>query len=187
MNTKNYLKHELGNSYKCSLPEEITIQVKTSDQSNLELDFVLCSIYITIVDHEDCYEYHFIPTDSNGQIKLTKDDIIYNTELQFYYDNKLPLDDSTVKFDIMITPKEFIRYFNHSAYKNDKTLESIKKNNKSDWHIVRWTFFMEMHDFNCKIIEKNKNLRLSYNSDESIISGNWTDSETCKYDLIMQL
>jgi hypothetical protein len=180
------MKHNWGNDYKCSLPEEILIQLKSSDQHDLRLDFVLCSVIISVVDHEDCYAYHFIPTDSRGQIKLTKEDLIYNTELQYYYDNNLPIENSITQFDILITPQEFIRYFNHGAYNDDKPIEEFKANNKLDWHTARWIFFMEQHDLNSASVKKCRNLDLNYDSQKSIISGNWTEDEKYKCELTMQ-
>lgn len=186
MNSREYIKHNWGNSYKCSLPEEIIIQLKTSDQMDIKLDLVLCSIYITVVDHQDCWTYHNIPTDANGQIKLTREDLIYNTELQFWFDDKLPLDDSLVLFDIRVTPQEFIRYFNHSAYNEDKPIDKYRKNNKWSWHTARWIFFMESHESNSKIVEMCNNLMLNYDSDKSSVTGNWREAGKYRYDLVLQ-
>lgn len=180
------MKHHWGNGYKCSLPKEIFIQLKSPDKQDLRLDFVLCSIYISVIDHEDCFAYHCIPTDSNGQINLTKKDLIYNTELQFCYDENFPIEKSITQFDIMITPQEFVKYYNHDACNDDKPIEKYKANNKLDWHSARWLFFIERHDLWSEFVKKCRNLSLNYSSEKSTINGNWEEEEKYRYDLIMQ-
>lgn len=186
MKNLKHIKHNWGSDYKCSLPEEIFIQLKSPDQLDLKLDFVLCSIFISVVDQEDCFAYHCIPTDSNGQIKLTKDDLIYNTELQFYYDGNLPIDNSITQFDILVTPQELIKYFNHKAYNDYKPIEQYKARHKLDWHTARWIFFIERHDIESEYVKCCRNLNLNYSSEKSALTGIWTETKKYKYDLTMQ-
>ncbi len=186
MTTTKQIKHNWGSEYKCSLPEEILIQLKSVDQCDLKLDFVLCSIFISVGDHEDCYAYHCIPTDSNGQIKLTKEDLIYNTELQFYYDASLPIDNSITRFDIFVTPQELIKYFNHGAYNDYKPIEHYKARNKWDWHTARWIFFIERNDLESESVKRCRNLSLNYSSQKSALTGDWLEAGKYNYDLTLQ-
>jgi hypothetical protein len=175
-----------GDDYNCILPDHLTVQIKSADNKNLELELVYCSIYIYV--HEDtCYALHLIPTDSKGKFTLKKNDIIFNTELQFYYTDRLPLDKSQVKFEITITPKDFVKNLTKVAEDalNDRANKVYER--PLNWHSARQKYFDEQFDRVWPDIKKNKNLGLEYNSNKSSISGQWTETGDHEYNLIMQL
>lgn len=174
-----------GQDYNCILPDTIQIQLKNPNHENLALDLIYCSIYITIVDHEDCFVRHLIPTDVNGKFLLTKYDLIYNTGLQFFYNANLPIDKSQVEFQIMLTPVDFIQYF--ARYTGKEFGEKSKRKFESplNWHSARAKFHEEMYDEIWPDILKNRNLLLPYDSEKGLITGFWNTAENRTYDLVI--
>jgi hypothetical protein len=95
-----YVK-ELQNKKHPLLPNKITVQLKDKNGENLKIENVLCHLNIYI-DSLSYYTYSFIPTNSNGIVNLTKEQMIQNTELKHYFDERIPLDKTPGKFDFML-------------------------------------------------------------------------------------
>lgn len=66
--------------------------------------------------------FTFIPTDSKGKVILTKEEIIDNTELQHFYNERFTLDDTPIKFEFHILDKELLS----NIVKNIKNYLNIK-------------------------------------------------------------
>ncbi|AUC13848.1 hypothetical protein BTO06_01185 [Tenacibaculum sp. SZ-18] len=93
--------NELQNKKHPLLPKKISIQLKNKNGENLQMENVLCHLNIYI-DSLSYYTYSFIPTNSNGIVNLTKEQMIQNTELKHYYDESILADKTPVKFDFMV-------------------------------------------------------------------------------------
>ena len=182
---------ELQNKKHPILPNKITIQLKDKNGENLKVENVLCHLNIYI-DSLSYYTYSFIPTNSNGIINLTKAQIIQNTELKHYFDKKIPLDKTPVKFDFMVMDNNMLKGIISSMenYVNIDT-ESIKADLKSrgftDTQIaLQIPAIEEKMKSEKKLFEflkKNQNTKLDYSNGEKKITDFWNSESDYKYEL----
>ncbi|WP_408031240.1 hypothetical protein [Tenacibaculum xiamenense] len=89
------------------LPNNFSVQLINSKGDKLKIANVLCHLNIYI-NSSSYYTYSFIPTNSNGKVNLTKEQIIQNTELKHYYDKTISIERTPVKFDFMIMDSNLI-------------------------------------------------------------------------------
>ncbi len=182
---------ELQNKKHPILPNKISIQLKDENGDNLKMENVLCHLNIYI-DSLSYYTYSFIPTNSNGIVNLTKEQMIQNTELKHYFDERIPLDKTPVKFDFMVMDNNLLNGIISSMenYVNID-IESIKSDLKSrgltDAQIALQIPAIEEKMKSDKqlseFLKKNKNAELNYSNGEKKITDFWNSESDYKYEL----
>ncbi len=182
---------ELQNKKHPILPNKISIQLKDKDGDNLKMENVLCHLNIYI-DSLSYYTYSFIPTNSNGIVNLTKEEMIQNTELKHYFDEKIPMDKTPVKFDFMVMDNNLLNGIISSMenYLNID-IESIKTDLKSrgltDVQIALQIPAIEEKMKSDKqlseFLKKNKNAELNYSNGEKKITDFWNSESDYNYEL----
>ena len=182
---------ELQNKKHPILPNKISIQLKDKDGDNLKMENVLCHLNIYI-DSLSYYTYSFIPTNSNGIVNLTKEEMIQNTELKHYFDERIPMDKTPVKFDFMVMDNNLLNGIISSMenYLNID-IESIKTDLKSrgltDVQIALQIPAIEEKMKSDKqlseFLKKNKNAELNYSNGEKKITDFWNSESDYNYEL----
>lgn len=182
---------ELQNKKHPILPNKITVQLKDVNGENLKMENVLCHLNI-YVDSLSYYTYSFIPTNSNGIVNLTKEEMIQNTELKHYFDERIPLDKTPVKFDFMVMENNLLNGIISSMenYANID-IESIKSDLKSrgltDAQIALQIRTIEEKMKSdkqlSKFLKKNKNAELNYSNGEKKITDFWNSESDYNYEL----
>ncbi len=89
------------------LPNNISVQLIDNKGDKIKTANILCHLNIYI-NSSSYYTYSFIPTNSDGKVNLTKEQIIQNTELKHYYDKTIPLERIPIKFDFIIMDTNLI-------------------------------------------------------------------------------
>jgi protein tyrosine phosphatase len=183
--------HELQNKKHPILPNKISVQLKDENDDNLKMENVLCHLNIYI-DSLSYYTYSFIPTNSNGIVNLTKEEMIQNTELKHYFDERIPLNKKPVKFDFMVMDNNLLNGIISSMenYVNID-IESIKTDLKSrgltDAQIALQIPAIEEKMKSDKqlseFLKKNKNAELNYSNGEKKITDFWNSESDYNYEL----
>ena len=173
------------------LPNKISIQLKDKNGKNLKLDNILCHLNIYI-DSLNYYTYSFIPTDSNGIVNLTKEQMIQNTELKYCYDKTIPMDKTPVKFDFMVMNISVLNGV-ISSMENYLTvdLESIKSDLKqrgvSDAQIAQQIPAIEekmkSNKKQIELLKKNQNAELDSSNGEKKMTAFWNSESDYNYEL----
>jgi protein tyrosine phosphatase len=182
---------DLQNKKHPILPNKISVQLKDENGDNLKTENVLCHLNIYI-DSLSYYTYSFIPTNSNGIVNLTKEQMIQNTELNHYFDERIPLDKTPVKFDFMVMDNNMLNGIISSMenYVNID-IESIKADLKSRGltdaqialQIPAIEEKMKSDKQLCEFLKKNKNAELNYSNGEKKITDFWNSESDYKYEL----
>ncbi len=183
--------NELQNKKHPILPNKISIQLKNENGDNLKMENILCHLNIYI-DSLSYYTCSFIPSNSNGIVNLTKEQMIQNTELKHYFDERIPLDKTPVKFDFMVMDNNLLNGIISSMenYVNID-IESIKSDLKSrgltDAQIALQIPAIEEKMKSDKqlseFLKKNKNAELNYSNGEKKITDFWNSESDYKYEL----
>ena len=172
----------------------MTVRLKTVDKKDIQLDNVLCHLNI-YSDDNSYYTFSFIPTNSNGTVFLTRDQILANTELKHFYNDSFPLDKSPVKFDFMVLDKEFISTFitsvdSYLSIDLDTALNELRTRGLTDIQIEKATpTIIQKKEEDLALssfLKKNNNQTLTYSQDKSKISDRWTEEKDYAYDLVLQ-
>ena len=176
------------------LPKSLTVRLKTADKKSIRLDNVFCHLNIYSGDNS-YYTFSFIPTDSDGKVFLTRDQILANTELKHFYNDSFPLDKSPVKFEFMVLDKNFISSFiksvdSYLSVDLDSALNELRARGLTELQIDKATATIirkkeEDRALN-SLLKKNKNQSLDYSDDKSKITDHWTEEKEYVYDLILQ-
>ncbi len=173
------------------LPNKISIQLKDENGNNIKLENVLCHLNIYI-DSLSYYTYSFIPTDSNGTVNLTKEQIIQNTGLKHYFDVKIPLDSTPVKFDFFVMDNNMLNGIISSMenYINIDILSikaDLKNRGLTDTQIALQIPMIEKKMKSdqelSKFLKKNKNSELNYSNGEKKITDFWNSESDYEYEL----
>lgn len=182
---------ELQNKKHPILPNKISVQLKDENGDNLKMENVICQLNIYI-DSLSYYTYSFIPTNSNGIVNLTKEEMIQNTELKHYFDERIPLDKTPVKFEFMVMDNNLLNGIISSMenYVNID-IESIKTDLKSrgltDAQIALQIPAIEEKKKSDKqlfeFLKKNKNAELNYSNGEKKITDFWNSVSDYNYEL----
>ncbi|MGZ3908020.1 MAG: hypothetical protein ACXVPN_03900 [Bacteroidia bacterium] len=172
----------------------MTVRLKTADKKDVRLDNVLCHLNI-YSDNDSYYTFSFIPTDSNGTVFLTRNQILANTELKHFYNDSFPLDKSPIKFEFMVLDKDFISSFIKSvdtylSVDLDSALNELRTRGLTDVQIEKATpAIVQKKEEDLALnsfLKKNNNQTLTYSQDKSKISDRWTEEKDYVYDLILQ-
>lgn len=182
---------ELQNKKHPILPNKFSVQLKDENGEHIKIENVLCHLNI-YMDSLSYYTYSFIPTDSNGTVNLTKEQIIQNTELKHYYDESLPLNNTPVKFDFFVMDNNMLNGIISSMenYVNID-IESIKADLKSrgltDSQIaIQIPMIEEKMKADQQLFEflkKNKNAELNHSNGVKKITGFWNSESDYEYEL----
>ncbi len=185
------IEKELNHKKHIILPNNLKIQLKNKDGKNIEQENILCHLNIYI-DSTSYYTYSFIPTNSNGIVNLTKEQIVQNTELKHYYDESLPLDFRPVKFDFFVMDKAMIDnlIFTMKNYL-DQDIESIKYNLKNNGfteeqiqkQVVLIEEKLELDKKLYELLKKNNNKELDYSQGEIKLTSFWKEKSNYQYNL----
>ena len=176
---------ELSSKRHPILPNEITIQLKGENGENLKIENVICHLNIYINDL-NYHTYSFIPTDSNGIVRLTKEQIIQNTELKHYYDQGISLDTKPMKFDFFVKDSNSLNILipNLKKYLSvdiDSVKQDLKNKGVSDEQIGNYiSSIQQKMDSDKKLyntIKNHKNSELDFSTSDYKITAFWT-SET---------
>ena len=173
------------------LPNKMSVQLKDKNGENLKKGKVLCRLNIYI-DSLNYYTYSFIPTNSDGIVNLTKEQMIQNTELKHDFDERLPVDRTPVKFDFYVMDTNMIHsiILNMENYLN-VDIELIKSDFKNrgltDTQIAlqipaieeKMKSDKELYEF----LKKNKNAELDYSNGEMKITDYWNSVSDYNYEL----
>ncbi|RKF05338.1 hypothetical protein C8N26_0017 [Tenacibaculum lutimaris] len=182
---------ELENKKHPILPNKFSVQLKDKNGENLKLESVLCHLNIYI-DSLSYYTYSFIPTDSNGIVELTKEQMIQNTELKHYYDKTIPLDKTPVKFDFMVMDTNLLNGIISSMENYLKLdLESIKSDLKqrglTDSQIAQQIPAikekMESDKKLLGVLKTNRNAELDYANGQKRLTDFWNSESDYNYEL----
>ena len=176
------------------LPKTLKVQLITADNKVLKVDNVLCHLNI-YSDKGSYYTYSFIPTNSNGSVVLTKEQIINNTELKHFYNDTLPLDNNPVKFEFLVLDKTFISQFINSmqtylSIGQEDALQELRSRGLTEEQIKKAGPLItqkrnEDSLFN-EFLQKNNNQSLDYSSEKTKILDHWTEERDYSYELKMQ-
>lgn len=182
---------ELQNKKHPILPNKFSVQLKDKNGENLKIENVLCHLNIYI-DSLSYYTYSFIPTDSNGIVELTKEQMIQNTELKHYYDKTIPLDKTPVKFDFMVMDTNLLNGI-ISSMENYLTvdLESVKSDLKqrglTDSQIAQQIPAikekMESDKKLLEVLKTNRNAKLDYSNGQKKLTDFWNSESDYNYEL----
>lgn len=176
------------------LPNSLTVQLKTADSNDIAIDNILCHLNI-YSDNGSYYTYSFIPTDSNGTISLTREQIITNTQLRHFYNDSLPLDLTPVKFEFMILDRNFLSSIIESIDSYLSTGLSFAQNELrerglTEKQIAEYTPMIIQKNEQDKalnsFLKQNRNHTFDYSQDKSKITDLWTEERDYYYDLAMQ-
>ena len=182
---------ELQNKKHPILPNKISVQLKDENGENVKLENVLCHLNIYI-DSLSYYTYSFIPTDSNGTVNLTKKQMIENTELKHYYDKKMPLDKTPVKFDFFVMDANMLNGIilgikNYVNIDIESIKADLKRRGLTDSQIALQISIIEEKMKSDKqlfeFLNKNKNSELNYSNGEKKITDFWNDESETEYEL----
>ncbi|GEM_PF-2966673 len=178
------------------LPKSITLQLKDLEGNNLEIENVLFHLNIYIGNSGGYYTYNSIPTDNQGTLFLTQEQIINNTELKHHYNPSLILDNRPVRFEIFILGNAVLstlisslrNYLSNSlAY----TITDLKRKGFSEIQIEEaiskirkakerdYTFY--------EFLKQNNNSLLNYTEENAKIIGQWESEDDFKYELKIHL
>ncbi len=166
----------------------MSFPIKNKPKSLIVKDLFFCHVLSSL----SYYTYSFIPTNSNGIINLTKEQMIQNTELKHYFDERIPLDKTPVKFDFMVMDNNMLNGIISSMenYLNID-IESIKADLKNrgltDSQIAlqippieeKMKSDKQLSEF----LKKNRNVELSYSNGEKKITGFWNNETDYNYEL----
>jgi len=176
------------------LPNSLTVRLKTADKKYIRLDNILCHLNI-YSDNGSYYTFSFIPTDSDGTVFLTRDQILANTELKHFYNDSLPLDKSPVKFEFMVLDKNFLSSFINSvdSYLSidlSSALNELRTHGLTEIQIEKATptiIQKKEEDLVLNLfLKKSSNQNLVYSQDKSKIIDHWAEEKDYVYDLILQ-
>lgn len=187
---KNFA-NELCNKRHPILPGKISIQLQNKNGENLRTENILCHLNIYI-DLWSYYTYSFIPSNSNGTIILTKEQLIQNTELKHSFDEKLPLDSTPVKFDFFVMDTNMINgiisSMEHYLSIDIKFIKAgLKKQGLTDeqiaFQIPMIEEKMESDQQLYLFLKKNKNAELENKNRELKLTGFWENESDYNYEL----
>jgi hypothetical protein len=186
----NYV-NELENKKHPILPNKISVQLKNKNGENLKIENVLCHLNIYI-DSSSYYTYSFIPTNSNGIVNLTKEQMIQNTELKYYFDESLPLDKTPVKFEFFVMDDNMVNGVissmeNYLSVDIKSIKADLKRRGLTDEQIALQIPSIEEKMKSDKqlyqFLKKNKNSELKKSNGESKITGFWNSESDYIYEL----
>lgn len=185
---------EKNNKKHIILPSNIRFQLKDKKGNNFKIENILCHLNIYI-DSLSYYTYSFIPTDTSGGVNITKEQIIENTELKHYYDERIILNKSPVKFDFFVINDNRLKGI-ISSMKNYLTLdlESIKTNLKNSGltsaqiaaQISGIEEKMKSDKRLYEFLKKNNNTELNFSEGEIKITGLWNKESDFNYNLSLK-
>jgi protein tyrosine phosphatase len=183
--------NELQNKKHPLLPNKISIQLKDENGENLKMENVLCHLNIYI-DSLSYYTYSFIPTNANGIVNLTKEQMIQNTELKHYFDERIPLDKTPVKFDFMVMDNNMIDGIilsmeNYLSIDIKSIKADLKSRGFTDAQIALQIPSIEEKMKSDKqlseFLKKKKNAELDYSNGEKKITDFWNSESEYNYEL----
>lgn len=180
--------NKLQNKKHPLLPKKISVQLKDKNGENLKMENVLCHLNIYI-DSLSYYTYSFIPTNSNGIVNLTKEQMIQNTELKYYYDESILAEKTPVKFDFMVMDNNMLNGIissmeNYLSIDTESIKADLKSRGLTDSQITLQIPAIEEKMKSDKqlleFLKKNQNAELDYSNGEKKITDFW-DNETEYY------
>ncbi len=183
--------NELQNKKHPLLPNKISVQLKGKNGENLKMENVLCHLNIYI-DSLSYYTYSFIPTNSDGIVNLTKEQMIQNTELKHYFDKKIPLDKTPVKFDFMVMDNNILEGIissmeNYLSIDIESIKADLKNRGMTDSQIALQIPAIEEKMNSDKqlseFLKKKKNAELDYSNGEKKITDFWNSESKYNYEL----
>lgn len=181
----------MKNEINLLIPKSVTFQILDENSKHLMMKNILCHLNI-FIGKNSYHSYSFIPTNINGQISLTKEEIINYTELKGQNISIKNTKIESTKFEFYIIDHEIInitfnalnKYLNLSE---ENILSELRKifNNEI-------TISTELEKFKLKqiedqklfrVLEKSRNSRLLFSSNKSKISGEWKQEIDYTYEL----
>jgi len=194
--SKNVLKfvNQPQDKVHLILPNTFTIQLKDKNGDPVKIENVLCHLNI-YSDELSYHTYSLIPTNSEGIVKLSRQQIINNTELKHTYDESIPLDKTPVKFDFFVIKSEVIDIITSSMKKYlSLDIESIKVDMKnqgfSDTQITAQLQIIEEKMKSDKklyaLLKKQRNSDFNYSKREPKITDYWTSETDVAYDITIE-
>jgi hypothetical protein len=176
------------------LPKTLTVQLMTPGGHPVSHENILCHLDI-FGGEGSYYTYSFIPTNTNGTISLTRQQILDNTELQHCYNASLTLTKEPVEFRFYVMSKDFLSAFikNIDAYLSADetiTLHLFRSQGMPEADLKRASEQIAQkkqfdRTFN-EFLKKNNNGLFDYDEVKSKVTGYWTDEIDYKYELIMR-
>lgn len=173
------------------LPNSITIQLKDLNGNNIEIENILFHLNI-FSESGGYYTFSFIPTNTKGNLTLTKKQIIANTELKHHYDSSLILQKRPVKFEIFIMESKFLFNLikgigNYLATPIESTKKFLQGKGFSvaqiNNEIPKVSKKMEEDRILYEFLKLNNNDKLKSPSDKYKITGFWEFEGDFKYEI----
>ena len=182
---------DLSNKKHPILPNKLTFQLKTEEGKNIEIENILCHLNVYI-DSTSYHTYSFIPTNSNGLVQLTKNQIIENTELKHSYSDNIKLENKPVKFDFFVMESDYLNSLISSMENYLKIdIESIKLDLKNRGftdsqialQIKPIREKLKADKELCEFLKKNRNAEIDKLKSEMKITDSWSQEIDYKYEL----
>lgn len=181
-------------NYRCALPQTLTIQLKSST-NDIKLDNVFCVYWISI-GADDCFSQHFIPTDSDGKIVLTRKEILHNTTLETYYEENSPFDDFPIRFDFEVQSaarlaeeiKGIERDIAGFAFEEIDKLAPHSRGLDKEFvkHLKHETGIrIEKDKVRLPTLKQNRNQSLNVQEKQYQITESWTEERNYYYELVL--
>lgn len=175
------------------LPKTFTVQLIDTNGDPIKTENILLHLNIYI-DSGYYYTYNFIPTDSNGKVTLTKQQIIQNTELKHDYDERIPLDTTPVPFDFMVMDSNLLEGLISSmkAYLTidlDSIKSDLKNRGFTEAQIAAQIPMIEQKMKSDRalyeLLKKHQNPAFNSVEDQPKMKGSWTTEGAVSYDVIL--
>lgn len=181
-------------NYRCSLPQTLTIQLKAAT-NDIKLDNIFCVYWISI-GADDCFSQHFIPSDSDGKIVLTKKEILRNTTLDQYYDENSPYDNYPIRFDfevqsanrISVEIKGIERDLSGFAYEDIDKLASLDRAQDPEFlKQIKQDIDIRVQKDKDRLptLKQNRNQSLNIKEKQYHLADFWNEERDYYYELIL--
>ena len=177
-----------------NIPKRIKVQIKDSNSVNIEMSNILCDLKIYI-NEANWYNYSCIPTNSNGQIILTKEEIIHNTGLKNVRTELKHENPTSVKFELCIIDNKLLDIMISSLQTYlEKGPKELKRELRMKGLIesrieVEITKVLRKQNIDRTFYSgliKNQNANLMYSMNLSKIKGIWHGLSSYEYELLLR-
>ena len=175
------------------IPNSLKFQLKDLNDLDFVFNNVLCQLNI-YQNTKSYYSYSYIPTNSNGEIVLTKDDIIQNTELKYHFDEGLTLDESPVRFEFFVIDHGIISFLISNMKKNlnvkpDSVKSELMKRGLNNEQVMtelsKITSKHKSDKIFLEFVAQNKNIELELTEEVFKIAGHWESQTDYEYQIKM--
>lgn len=181
----------MNKELKLVVPKSINIQVVDENSEDLRLKNILCHLNIFNNDNS-WFTYSFIPTNINGQVRLSREEIINNTELKHQKNLQNEPKLKPTKFEFFVIDNDILSvmlkntklFLSQTDEDVIKELESHLKNETAINNELRKIKQKQIEDeVFYKLLKSNENSNLIFSPNKSKIRGEWEEEIDYEYKL----